>query len=92
MSDEEQEQEQKIGNNGEEIVEYNEDDSRFDDEFDRFVEECSEDLDKRLEAVLTTLKKENPANFFTDERRFWRSVMAKAEYQVGMMSEVPKKE
>lgn len=36
MSDEEQEQEPKLGNNGEEIVEYNEDDARseLEEEFD----------------------------------------------------------
>jgi len=90
MSDDDKEQEPQLGNNGEEIVEQNEDDSRFDDEYDRFVEACSDDLDERLEGMFATLKKENPSSMFAEEQRFWRSVMAKAEYQLSVTGNVPK--
>ncbi len=80
------EEEEKLGNNGEPLVEQNEDAPDEDADYDRFVEECSEDLDRRLDEVLVKLRSENQSSIFCNKRRFWRAVMSKAEYNSSMIN------
>lgn len=63
-----------------------------DAEYDRFVEDCCDDLDRRLEETFSRLKKENGSSIFTSKRKFWRAVMSRAEYQVSVMSDIPAKD
>lgn len=81
-------EEPKLGNNGEEIVEENEyaaearAESAAEDEYDQLVDDSSSDLDERLNKVLDDIRREFPLSIFATERRFWRSVMAKAEHEL----------
>lgn len=64
-------------------------DNELEDQYDRFVEECSDDLDERLNEMFERLKREKTSSIFTDERKFWRAVMSRAEMKVSVMSDIP---
>jgi hypothetical protein len=54
----------------------------FEEEYDRLRDDSNGDLDDRLKQVFADIRKDYPASLFNDERRFWRSVMAKAEHEL----------